>query len=117
MKKNIYLLIIFIISLLFSAFLWDFINFKNVNNLTYGGEYYLKDYNSINEIIRFITFLIIPLVTFLISFLYYYSNKTYKLTEIIKIDFLRPQSSNNLNFLRYFIKKFFNCFLKNFFSF
>ena len=103
MRKNIYLLIIFIISLFFSAFLWDFINFKNVNNLIYGGEYYLKDYNPVNEIIRFIIFLIIPIATFLVSFIYFYSDKTYKFKEIIKINFFKTQSSNNLNFLFYLI--------------
>jgi magnesium-transporting ATPase (P-type) len=55
-----------IISVLIATFLWDLIHFKIPNLEKLGrGQYIENNYNQSNEILRYLIFILLPLVTFL----------------------------------------------------
>ena len=73
--KN-YFQIIFIIfattiSLLIATFIWDLIHLKISNIEQLGrGQYIEKNYNQSNETLRYLTFILLPLITFLTLMIY-----------------------------------------------
>ncbi len=65
MKKILpYLVLFFCIT--FSTFIWDFIQIPYNEKNTIYGEFLTKKYHPINELLRFLTFVIIPLIVFLL---------------------------------------------------
>ena len=104
--KN-YFQIIFIIfattiSLLIATFIWDLIHLKISNIEQLGrGQYIEKNYNQSNETLRYLTFILLPLITFLTLMIY-----TKKI--FLKEFFLQLQLTNN----KYVIENRFNFFLK-----
>ena len=71
-KQNLITIISVIISILFSSYLWDFIKlpYKEVNII---GVYSSNEYNSINEILRYIFFIFFPFSVF-IGLQFFYKN-------------------------------------------
>ena len=65
-KKNIPLFLLFFFSIIFSAFIWSKINFPTQRN-DIVGEYSLNNYNSLNDILRYVIFISLPTLTFFIS--------------------------------------------------
>ncbi len=65
-KKYILLFLIFFFSIIFSSFIWSKINFATQRNDIIG-EYSLNNYNSLNDILRYLIFISIPTLTFFIS--------------------------------------------------
>jgi len=87
--KKFYPYVLYLSSLIILTFLWDKIKLPyNESNLIQG-EYFLKKYNPYNEILRFIIYIFVPLIVFLISYL--------KVTE--ETFNINPSSSN------FFLKK------------
>ena len=71
-KQNLITIISVILSILFSSYLWSFIKlpYKEVNII---GVYSSNEYNSINEILRYLFFIIFPLSVFL-GLQFFYKN-------------------------------------------
>ena len=65
-KKYILLFLIFFFSIIFSSFIWSKINFAT-QRTDIIGEYSLNNYNSLNDILRYLIFISIPTLTFFIS--------------------------------------------------
>ena len=73
-KKNLILYSIVLISLGISVFLWDkiFLPFKDPKIV---GVYTQQEYHSLNDPIRYLVFISLPLLTWLIGYIYFYNNK------------------------------------------
>ena len=65
LKKNNIILILLITILIFSStFMWNFINIPyNHNNIL--GEYGVNEHHSLNDIFRYLYFVLMPLIGFL----------------------------------------------------
>ena len=72
--KNKYIpLILTLIAIAISTFLWDKISLTyDFQNKIYG-EYSVKQYNPNNETLRFLFFISFPLITFLTTYLFFNS--------------------------------------------
>jgi hypothetical protein len=90
MKKS-YPYILIIISLFFVTFLWDKIRIPYDQTNLIQGEFFQKKYNPINEILRFLLFVFIPLFVFLISYLKFNNNETLKVNPYSREFFLRKK--------------------------
>ena len=72
-KKNIILTLIFtLISIYIATLLWNTINLPFNAKVSIIGNYYLQKYNPLNEIIRYIIFIILPLLTFFICIKFFF---------------------------------------------
>ena len=71
-KQNLVTIISLIISILFSSYIWEFIRlpYKDVNIV---GIYSSNEYNAINEILRYLFFILFPFFIFL-SLQFFYKN-------------------------------------------
>ena len=68
-KKNFYTLLLTFISIFFGVHLWKIINIPYHHNGIIG-QYSLNNYNSLNDPIKYLTFIILPIFTFLLCKIY-----------------------------------------------
>jgi len=76
-KEKIYFLIILLASVILSTILWKIIHIPYFKNGIIG-EYYLNNYNSLNDIIKYIIFILFPILT-LLSWEFFYKKKSFSL--------------------------------------
>ena len=79
-KETLVLLINIIISFFLAFILWDYIEFEYVDNGIIG-IYSEKNFNPINDIIRYIVFVLIPVTSFFLTKYYYDKNFFLKLKK------------------------------------
>ena len=93
-KQNLVTIISLILSILFSSFIWDFIKipYKDVNIV---GVYSANEHNALNDILRYLTFILFPFLIFL-SLQFFYNKISFdkfflqlKITEDIYYKELR----------------------------
>ena len=90
LKQNFfYPLLGLIISIIFCVSIWDLISLKYTNYHEIIGEYSLKSHHNLNDTLRFIVFITIPILVFFIIF---FKTKN-------------DNDFNNLNFNIFFLKK------------
>ena len=65
-KKYIFVITLFILSIFICSQLWSFIKFP-INRYDIIGEYSLNNYSPLNDVIKYLIFIFIPLAVFLIS--------------------------------------------------
>ena len=102
-KKNIILTIIFtLIAIYIATFLWNIISIPFNTKVSIIGNYYLQKYNPINEIIRYIVFIILPLLTFFFCIQFFFSNNLRKIKDIFfsnnLINSIKIKNSDKLNY-------------------
>jgi hypothetical protein len=92
MKKSLPLSLSIIV-LILVCFSWDYIKLPYNSENVLIGEYYYKKFNPLNETIRFLLFVLLPCITYLVSYLY--NNKeTYNLNLSSKNYFLNKKEIN-----------------------
>ena len=89
--KKFYPYLLFIASLFALTYLWDNIKIPYDQSNLIQGEFFLKKYNPINEILRFLTFVFGSLLVFLISYLQFHSEETYKINPYNNDFFLKKK--------------------------
>ena len=98
MNKKYIPLILTITAIIISTFFWDKINLAyDIQNQIYG-EYSVKQYNPSNESLRFLLFITLPLLTFLISYLIINSQNVYKLSHVVFRQPLKINKQDNFNY-------------------
>ena len=107
MKNQIYLSILLIFSIFFSTFIWNYINL-NITHIDIVGEYLNNQHNALNDPLRYIFFVFLPLIFYLL-FKFFFEKKKIKLENIRIID-QQFQSSKYLYYLNFII--FFFLFLE-----
>jgi len=75
-KQNLITIISLVVSILFSSFVWDLIKlpYKEVNII---GVYSANEHNALNDILRYITFIFLPVFTF-VSLQFFYKKISFK---------------------------------------
>ena len=79
--------------LLIISFFWDEIKLPYDNNNIIVGEYYYKKYNPLNDTVRFLIFILVPCLIYLISYLKL-NKETYNLNRQDKDYFLNKKKYN-----------------------
>jgi len=64
------------LTIIFCTFFWDFVSLPYDEGNTIKGEFYKNKYNPNNEILRFIFFVGLPLLVYLITFIKFNSSYT-----------------------------------------
>ena len=95
--KKIYPFIWLVISLFFVTIIWKQIEIPYDPKNLIQGEFFFKKYNPINEVIRVLTFVLIPILTFLISYLICFKNKVYKINPYSNDFFLKKSKTQDNN--------------------
>ena len=101
-----YLPIIFtLITIFIATFLWEKIILPYDEQNQIYGEYSVNLYNPNNDTLRFIFFVSFPLITFLISYLIFFKEKTFSFRQVIfnKIIPSKTKIETNLNVFTIFI--------------
>jgi len=95
--KKIYPFIWLVISLFFVTIIWKQIEIPYDPKNLIQGEFFFKKYNPINEVIRVLTFVLIPILTFLISYLICFKNKVHKINPYSNDFFLKKSKTQDNN--------------------
>jgi len=95
--KKIYPFIWLVISLFFVTIIWKQIEIPYDPKNLIQGEFFFKKHNPINEVIRVLTFVLIPILTFLISYLICFKNKVYKINPYSNDFFLKKSKTQDNN--------------------
>ena len=77
--KKIYPYIWLIVSLFCVTIIWEQIKVPYDQTNLIQGEFFFKKHNPINELLRVLTFVLIPIFTFLISYLKCFKNEVYEI--------------------------------------
>jgi len=95
--KKIYPFIWLVISLFFVTIIWKQIEIPYDPKNLIQGEFFFKKHNPINEVIRVLTFVLIPILAFLISYLICFKNKVYKINPYSNDFFLKKSKTQDNN--------------------
>ena len=101
-KKNISLFLLFFFSIIFSAFIWSKINFPTQRN-DIVGEYSLNNYNSLNDILRYVIFISLPTLTFFISKILIYNISFKDFFNSFKIIYEKNINEKPIIYLLFFL--------------
>ena len=98
--SSILIVILTLISILISSVAWNYINFSIPNIQELGrGHYIENDYNKLNEILRYLTFVSLPLITFLSSMIY---SKKIEVGDFFKqLKFSENSNKNDYRFIKF----------------
>ena len=91
--KNLLIVSFVILSISICSVIWKYIdlNFSNITQAT--GAITQQNYSTDADTVRYVIFIIIPLITFLISYYFLKSSKTKGLMELIKFPELKQMKS------------------------
>ncbi len=92
LNKITILILILFSSTILSLFLWEHINIPVDKSLEYGGDYYDKSYNKNNDTLRFIVFITLSILPFLVSYIFLFKENNTKINQ-----FLFSNSDNELS--------------------
>ena len=102
--KKIYPYLFLIFCIIFSTYIWEFIKIPYNELNTIHGEFLLKKYNPINEVLRFLVFIFFPLIIFLILILNqenYYNLKFRSNNFFLKKEDYLLSEKSNLNIISF----------------
>ena len=109
--ETILIVVLTVVSVLLASLTWDYINFSipNINELG-RGHYIENNYNQSNEILRYLTFIFLPLATFLSLMIYC---KKIEINDFfIQLKFsegTKEINNTSINFLKFLIIIFLLC--------
>ena len=92
--KKIYPYIWLFISIFCVTIVWEQIKIPYDQTNLIQGEFFFKKHNPINEVLRVLTFVLIPIGIFLISYLKYFKNEVYKINPYSNEFFLKRNKKN-----------------------
>ena len=95
--RKIYPYLCLIITLFFVTIFWEQIKIPYDQSNLIQGEFFFKKYNPINEVLRVLTFILSPILIFLISYLICFKNETYKINPYSNEFFLKKENNINNN--------------------
>jgi hypothetical protein len=109
--KTILIVVLTVVSVLLASLTWDYINFSipNINELG-RGHYIENNYNQSNEILRYLTFIFLPLATFLSLMIYCKKIEINNFFIQLKSSESTKEINNtSINFLKFLIIIFLLC--------
>lgn len=85
-RNNLFVFFLTIFSILIVSILWSEINLPYFNKYEVIGEYADLNYSSYNDVVRYILFILIPILTFVISLLIFKKNEFINLKDLLLIE-------------------------------
>jgi hypothetical protein len=109
--KKLYPYLSLIVSIIFVSFSWEHIKIPYDQTNLIKGEFSLKNYNPINEVLRFLAFVVFPIIIFLITYLICFKNETYNLNPyrddfFLKEKYLKVSDNNRIEITSYILLLF-----------
>ena len=103
--KNILIIILTTVSILISTYFWSYINLSIPNIQELGrGDYIENNYNQANEILRYLSFILLPLITFLSLMIYFDEIKIYDFfTQLKTNDNIESEKNRLIDYLKFLI--------------
>ena len=86
-KKTFFYIISISLAIAFSTFIWKFIKLPYQENGIVG-NYSLNSYNGLNDVLRYLIFISLPILTYLFLKFFYEKNSLTKITLINKTDYI-----------------------------
>ena len=83
MKKKYFSLFFIILAIIISVFCWDKIILNYEANTQSYGEYANNYYNAHNDTLRYIFFVLFPLIVFFVSYLLFSNENTYTIRKVL----------------------------------
>ena len=83
MKKKYFPLFFIILAIIISVFCWDKIILNYEANTQSYGEYANNYYNAHNDTLRYIFFVLFPLIVFFVSYLFFSNENTYTIKKVL----------------------------------
>ena len=106
MKKHILPIVLFVSAIIFSTFIWEFIRIPFNESKQIVGEDYLKNsYHALNDSLRFLVFISIPLLTLIIFFQFSEKKILYNANYLFNFNYRRTKQKN------YELEKYFLLFI------
>lgn len=104
MKKVSFIFFLILLSVAISTFIWSYIVLPYDNDNQIYGEYARLNYNPLNDTLRYIFFILIPLATFFSSYLLLYKERLSSIYQILNlkvIDSTETEKNKLINFFFY----------------
>ena len=101
-KETLVLLLNIIISFFLAFFLWDHVKFDFVDNGIIG-IYSEKNFHSLNDIARYIVFILIPISSFFLTKLYFEKNFLLKVNNFFSNEIYKHNDDKKLSWIAFFI--------------
>ncbi len=114
-KKYIYIFLLFFLSIFICTLLWNSIKFEP-NRYDIIGHYSLNNFNPLNEIVRYIFFISLPFIVFLVSKIYFFKISSQDVLESFKIKYENILVEKSLYYLLFLLISYliFELFSQNF---
>ncbi len=96
LKKNLFLYALLFFSIYIATFFWKFLHIPYNSDIV--GEYSINNYNAINDIIKYIFFILFPLSVYVLSKKVIFNDEILKKIQNLKLE----KRSKDLNNLKYF---------------
>ena len=93
MKKICLIIFFTVTSIIFSTIIWESIILPYDNENQIYGEYFRLKYNPTNDTLRYIFFVLLPLITFFISYKFLYKESLFTIKEAL---FLKTLNSTGI---------------------
>ena len=101
-KETLVISINIIISFCLAFVLWDYIEFEYIDNGIIG-IYSEKKFNALNDIFRYIVFILIPLSFYFLTKLYFEKNFSIKIKGIFSNDIFTSEKDKELSWIIFFL--------------
>ncbi len=97
-KKNLFIFSLVLFSIIISTFIWKKLHIPYNSDII--GEYSLKNYSSLNDIIKYLSFILLPLFTFLLAKILIEKINLINQLENLKIkNIIEKKNDNYKNFI------------------
>ena len=103
MKKISLIIFLTITSIIFSTIIWESIILPYDNENQIYGEYFKLKYNPTNDTLRYISFVLLPLITFFISYKFLYKESLFTIKEALFLKTLNSTGIENKKILNFFL--------------
>ena len=101
-KETLVISINIIISFCLAFVLWDYIEFEYIDNGIIG-IYSEKKFNALNDIVRYIIYILIPVSGFFFTKLYFEKNFSIKIKGIFSNDIFTSEKDKELSWIIFFL--------------
>ena len=115
-KKLLYTFFILILSICISKILWSRINLPFNTEIKIRGLYLQNNYNPINEILRYVIFLTIPLITFFLTINFFFKKQTNSFKNILFLNLNYKNTENEKTTYYFLLTVIFLIFILSFMS-
>ena len=96
-KKNLFLYALLFFSIYITTFFWKFLHIPYNSDIV--GEYSINNYNAINDILKYLFFILFPLSVYVLSRRIIFNDEILKNLKNLKIEKQSKEFTNNLKYI------------------